>query len=139
MSTEAGGSGTADPPPPGYPPPGYRHVPGIRRRVTGLSTPRLRPAARLRPTSRLRPAARLWPASRLWPPPGYARPATRHPVTAPPGYPPPGYGYGAAPYGAPPLPPALKPGVIPLRPLSLSDIFNGAVAYVRTNPRPRSA
>jgi hypothetical protein len=32
-------------------------------------------------------------------------------------------------------PPALKPGVIPLRPLSLSDIFNGAIAYVRMNPK----
>jgi hypothetical protein len=32
-------------------------------------------------------------------------------------------------------PPALKPGVIPLRPLSLSDIFNGAFAYIRANPK----
>lgn len=31
--------------------------------------------------------------------------------------------------------PVLKPGVIPLRPLSLSDIFNGAVAYIRANPK----
>jgi hypothetical protein len=29
----------------------------------------------------------------------------------------------------------MKPGVIPLRPLSLSDIYNGAVSYIRTNPR----
>lgn len=29
----------------------------------------------------------------------------------------------------------LKPGVIPLRPLSLGDIFNGAVAYIRQNPK----
>ena len=33
------------------------------------------------------------------------------------------------------MPPALKPGVIPLRPLSLSDIFDGAVAYIRANPK----
>jgi hypothetical protein len=33
------------------------------------------------------------------------------------------------------MPFALKPGVIPLRPLSLSDIFNGAVAYIRANPK----
>jgi Membrane domain of glycerophosphoryl diester phosphodiesterase len=33
------------------------------------------------------------------------------------------------------MPPALKPGVIPLRPLSLSDIFNGAFTYIRTNPK----
>lgn len=30
---------------------------------------------------------------------------------------------------------ALEPGVIPLRPLSLSDIYNGAVAYIRKNPK----
>jgi hypothetical protein len=30
---------------------------------------------------------------------------------------------------------AIKPGVIPLRPLSLSDIFNGAVGYIRANPK----
>lgn len=46
-----------------------------------------------------------------------------------PAYPPPGYGRY-------PGTPAWKPGVIPLRPLSLSDIFNGAVAYVRANPKP---
>ncbi len=33
------------------------------------------------------------------------------------------------------MPMALKPGVIPLRPLSLSDIFNGAVGYIRANPK----
>ncbi len=63
-----------------------------------------------------------------------------HPPTYPGGYPPPGYpGYpggqspwteGHQPWGTP-----WKPGVIPLRPLSMSDIFNGAVAYVRANPR----
>ncbi|MCW2659153.1 MAG: hypothetical protein JWP83_305 [Mycobacterium sp.] len=33
------------------------------------------------------------------------------------------------------IPGALKPGIIPLRPLTLSDIFNGAVGYIRANPR----
>ncbi|MGI9123652.1 MAG: hypothetical protein ACR2JM_02725 [Mycobacterium sp.] len=28
-----------------------------------------------------------------------------------------------------------KPGIIPLRPMSLSEIFNGAVSYVRANPK----
>jgi hypothetical protein len=73
-------------------------------------------------------------------PPGYPAP----PYFTPPGYPPPGYGppgYGypptAGPYGYPPMgaPPALKPGVIPLRPLSMSDIFNASVTYIRTNPK----
>ena len=49
-----------------------------------------------------------------------------------PGYPSP-IGYGAPGYD---LPPPWKPGVIALRPLSLSDIFNGAVGYVRANPKP---
>ncbi len=61
-----------------------------------------------------------------YPPAGY--PAAGYP---PPGYQPPGY---PAP-GYPPAPSALKPGVIPLRPLTLSDIFNGAFAYVRMNPK----
>ncbi len=29
----------------------------------------------------------------------------------------------------------MKPGVVPLRPLGLSDMFNGAVAYIRANPK----
>ena len=29
----------------------------------------------------------------------------------------------------------LTPGIIPLRPLSLSDIFNGAAVYIRANPK----
>lgn len=83
------------------------------------------------------------PAGHLPPPyPGYAG----HPGYPPPGYPgypPPGYGPpgyppnhsgapGFSPYGGAPQP--WQPGVIPLRPLSLSDIFNGAVAYIRRNP-----
>ncbi|MEZ0363693.1 hypothetical protein ACAG26_08315 [Mycobacterium sp. pUA109] len=79
-----------------------------------------------------------------YPPPGYGYPGYPPPGYGPPGYPPPGYGPpgypppgGAAPHGYFPVgpPPALKPGVIPLRPLSLSDIFNGAVGYIRTNPK----
>ncbi|HYO00640.1 MAG TPA: hypothetical protein VET27_01575 [Mycobacterium sp.] len=74
--------------------------------------------------------------------PQWQQPPTAYPgyATAPghPGYPPPGYAPPrmAGPYGYPPMgpPPALKPGVIPLRPLGLSDIFNASIAYVRTNP-----
>ena len=85
------------------------------------------------------------------PPPGYPSPG--YPPPGYPGYPPPGYqgypppgyqaypppGYPGYPPGYPPgygaAPPALKPGVIPLRPLSLTDILNGAVAYIRANPK----
>lgn len=90
---------------------------------------------------------------------GYGPPGPPAPGAATPGYPPPGYqgypppppppswhspghapgysgypGYGGQahpPYG----PPVLKPGVVPLRPLTLADIFNGAVAYIRANPK----
>ncbi|MBJ7339501.1 hypothetical protein [Mycolicibacterium sp.] len=76
--------------------------------------------------------AQAQPSQQPWP---------THPGYPPPGYPPPGhapapmpgpYGYGYPPMGPPP---ALKPGVIPLRPLGLSDIFNASIAYVRTNPK----
>jgi hypothetical protein len=53
-------------------------------------------------------------------PPGYGQP----------GYGPyGGYGYG---YGRPPSP---KPGIIPLRPLSVSEILDGAFAAMRWNPK----
>jgi hypothetical protein len=63
---------------------------------------------------------------------GGAPPAATPPP--PPGYQAPSYypGYYPMPVGPPP---ALKPGIIPLRPLGLSDIFNAAFAYIRVNPR----
>jgi len=76
------------------------------------------------------------------PPTGPYGPAQAWPGQSPSGYPPyppagyapPAGGYPGYP-AAPPIPLALKPGVIPLRPLSLSDIFNGAVGYIRANPK----
>ncbi|MDQ2637251.1 MAG: hypothetical protein M3Y83_10280 [Actinomycetota bacterium] len=66
-----------------------------------------------------------------YPPPGYPSQGYSPPgYGVPPGYPPPGYGPPG--YGAPP---PLKPGVIPLRPLTLADIFNGAITYIRANPK----
>ncbi len=105
MSYDAGGFGQAYPPPPGYPPPGYP-PPGY----AGYPPPGYQGYPP--------------PGYQGYPPPGYPPPGY-----PPPGYPPPGY------VTAPPLPPALKPGVIPLRPLTLTDIFNGAVAYIRANPK----
>jgi hypothetical protein len=65
-----------------------------------------------------------------YPPPGYPPyPPPGYPGYLPPGYPPPGY--GTPPYS----PPAIKPGVIPLRPLTLTDILNGAFAYIKANPK----
>jgi hypothetical protein len=88
------------------------------------------------------------------PPPGYPGPTYPGPAYPPAAYPPPAYGwqptyapqpayaqqppyipqpgYGAAP---PPVRGLWAPGIIPLRPLSLSDIFNGAAVYIRANPR----
>lgn len=43
-------------------------------------------------------------------------------------------GYGSPSFGTPRYG-AVKPGIIPLRPLTLGDIFNGAVGYVRANPK----
>lgn len=64
------------------------------------------------------------------PPPG---PAGYPPNTPPPvGGPPPGPGWGnAAPEDLMRL---HKPGVVPLRPLTLGDIFDGALATMRRNP-----
>jgi len=73
------------------------------------------------------------------PPPGYGAP--------PPGWgtPPPGYGtppgyppqYAGPPggwYGGPP--PAPQPGVIPLRPLTVGELLDGAVKVIRRYPKP---
>jgi hypothetical protein len=42
--------------------------------------------------------------------------------------------YGASPYGQW-VPPAPKPGIIPLRPLSVGEILDGAFTAVRRNPK----
>jgi hypothetical protein len=52
----------------------------------------------------------------------------------PPGYPPtPPAGWGAPAWGPPP---PVKPGVIPLRPLGVGEIMDGAVTTIRRNPGP---
>jgi hypothetical protein len=114
MSNDAGGFGPFGPPPPGYPSPAYGQ-----------------PGAQAYPP----PGYEGYPPQGYYPPPGYqGYPPAGYP---PPGYPPPGYPPAGYPQqGYPPATPfALKPGVIPLRPLGLSEIFNGAVAYVRMNPK----
>lgn len=60
--------------------------------------------------------------------PPYPPPAVDYPEFASPTeYAPPQYAKAPAT--------VLRPGVIPLRPLTLGDIFNGAVNYVRANPK----
>jgi hypothetical protein len=80
-----------------------------------------------------------------YPPPAYPPPAYgwqppyawQPPYPPPPPYPPrqlypPRPGFGGPP---PPARGPWAPGIIPLRPLSVSDIFNGAALYIRANPR----
>ena len=90
-------------PPSSHPPSGFSAAGSIRSRAT--AHPRHLSAAGLR----------ALPAPPSYPPtPGYALPSGY-------GSPPP-YGFGIR-----------APGIIPLRPLSLTDIFNGAASYIRTN------
>ncbi|MEU4404631.1 hypothetical protein AB0F88_08900 [Streptosporangium sp. NPDC023963] len=81
-----------------------------------------------------------------WTAPG---PASGTPQGPPQGFPPgpppdPGQPYGQAPYqqpypqgpyGASAPPPAMRPGIIPLRPLGLGDILDGAIKLMRSNPK----
>lgn len=100
------------PPAPGYPPPGYAQQPGYP------------------PPGPPQPGYGQQPG-------GWQQPSGPTPPGAPPGYggapvPPAGaYGWGPAPYA----PPAFQPGIIPLRPLSIWEIFDGAFRAIRHNPR----
>jgi hypothetical protein len=76
------------------------------------------------------------------PPPSYgAQPPPSYGAQPPPqwGYaqPPPQWGYGQPPpqWGYGQLPPTPKPGVVPLRPLGLGEILDGAVQTIRLNPK----
>jgi hypothetical protein len=60
------------------------------------------------------------------PPPGWTPPGQSQWGGAPPGMPPPAWGYGA--------PPPPKPGVLPLRPLGVGEILDGAFSTIRTYP-----
>lgn len=65
------------------------------------------------------------------PPPtsGYGPPAPGEPAAASPyGQPPSGYQYGQ--------PAWMQPGVVPLRPLALGEILDGAIKVIRRYPRP---
>ena len=79
------------------------------------------------------------------PTPGYgpppAAPAYGAPSSAPPPAPgtPPPPGYGPQPHGQPPagyaaLRTALRPGIVPLRPLTVGEVLDGAFRSVRANP-----
>jgi hypothetical protein len=72
--------------------------------------------------------------------PGYGQPGYGQPGYGQPGYGQPGYGqgYGQPGYGQPgwaPPPAAPKPGVIPLRPIAVGEILDGAFTSIRRNPK----
>jgi glycerophosphoryl diester phosphodiesterase family protein len=80
------------------------------------------------PTGPATPAA---PGQTPPPPPPGAGWGTQPPAGPPGGYsPPPGWGGTYGGWGGPP--PAVKPGVIPLRPLGVGEILDGAVSTMRT-------
>ncbi len=101
------------PPPPGGPPPAPSPDEGQPRPIPGWGTSA--------PPPGWAPAA---------PQPGWAAPGSA-PVSA---GGPAGWQTGPAPYPIPPVA-AHKPGAIPLRPLVLGDIFDGAFRIIRYNPK----
>lgn len=113
------GYGPAVPPQPSHPPPGYSPWGPPPPGYPGFPPPTYRSPGNY--------PAPGYGSSSAYPPPSYGA------------YPPsPGYAMPSG-YGSPPSSPpsrgfgTLTPGIIPLRPLSLSDIFNGAASYIRTN------
>ncbi|ROS78519.1 glycerophosphoryl diester phosphodiesterase membrane domain-containing protein [Cellulomonas sp. PhB143] len=70
---------------------------------------------------------------------GYGQPQYGQPQYGPPGaLPPAGYGQpgpGGPGWGPGPLPTTDRPGIVPLRPLALGEILDGAFGAVRANPR----
>lgn len=68
------------------------------------------------------------------PPPGQWSPPAAHAGGPVPPAPAPGWG-GRGPYGGWAQPPAPKPGVIPLRPLGVGEILDGAVSTLRAHWR----
>ncbi len=108
----------------------------------GPDSPDIRPTCHLHHQRTLRDFGDLMSD---FPPPGASGP-DHDPATGPgPSATPYGSPYGApqnAPYGGPGPgqppswgPPVHQPGVVPLRPLTLGDIFGGALKTIRHNPR----
>jgi len=132
---DAGSAGGSPTPPPAVPanidPPSVGSAAPIPPGWSTIQPPPYQPGA-AGPFSPVSPAP-------TGPPPGA-------PPTAPPGFSAPGFspapGYQQFPAYAPnqfsgwtPPPPAPKPGVIPLRPLGVGEILDGAISYMRFNPR----
>ena len=67
--------------------------------------------------------------------PGYGQPAYGQPGYGQPGYPPPAYGYGPGTHAWAPPPQAPKPGIVPLRPIGVGELLDGALGLIRSNPK----
>ena len=132
-----GGYGPDSPP---QAPPGGNH-PGTGQPATGQPATG-QPATGQPATGTGQPGAPGWP---VWGQPGYGQPGPGQPGYGQPGSGPSGYGQsGSGPSGYGPPPPgqwprygeaAPKPGVIPLRPLGVGEILDGAFASIRRNPK----
>lgn len=94
------------------------------------------------------PVAGWQPPPGWGPPPQQPPPGWGAPPQAPPGWGPPppqappgwgatapGWGAGPSGWGVAPAP-VVKPGIVPLRPLGLGELLDGAVTLVRRYPRP---
>src|SRR5690349_19658712 len=94
------------------------------------------------PPASFPPAAPAPPPGYAAPPSGYAAPPPGY-AAPPPGYaaPPPGYAAPAAGYAAPPPGPGFpsvaglefRPGIIPLRPLTMGDLYGAVTKAIRGN------
>ena len=129
-SSDAPGDGQAQRPQPWFPPGGgYGSPPQTPSGPPGDDHPGGGPPGAGQPG---RPG---WPG---WDQPGFGQPGYGQPGYGQSGYGPSGPGQPG--YGPPPPGPrygeaAPKPGVIPLRPLGLGEILDGAFASIRRNPK----
>ena len=120
---------------PPYPPPGGSDTGDDRP----AGPPPQNPSARPYPEWQPAPDAASPPHGGQPPypgPPQYGQPRYGQPRYGQPPYGQPRYGqpaYGQPPYG---WRPDVKPGVVPLRPLGLGELLDGAVGVLRRYPRP---
>ena len=86
------------------------------------------------------PPSPMPPPGHTAPPPGYAAPPPGY-AAPPPGYPAPSSGYATPPPGYAAPPPGgpriagleFRPGIIPLRPLTLGDLYGAVTKAIRGN------
>lgn len=122
-----GGGPDDDAPGPAAPAGGGWAVPGS----VPPSTAPVPPAAHPPPVPPAHPAPQQWGQPTGSPVPPDLTKAPGPTAPPPPGY---GYGYGQGAPVPPPVPLAPRPGVVPLRPLGLGEIYDGAFQVMRRNP-----